>query len=146
MDPLYNIDWSHGAREINTWNGAWQGIDAPVTKTWMDVKILTTEAQSKQIFIKGTYERITPLRYEGTFDNNHIWIYEKEENLNILLPATTPENWRLNKITAMIGSNVFKIQDFNIGHGMVEVPCRIPTKNSLLVGYQFDILYDTAVH
>ena len=46
----------------------------------------------------------------------------------------------------MIGSNVFKIQDFNIGHGMVEVPCRIPTKNSLLVGYQFDILYDTAVH
>ena len=68
MDPAPNITaGSIEGRDMD--NGSiedkWSGLDeAPVRKMpWIDLKTLTG-AQKKEVFLKGTFERICPLRYE----------------------------------------------------------------------------------
>ena len=127
----------------------WSGLDeGPVRKIpWIDLKTLTG-AQKKEVFLKGTFERICPLRYECTFNKtNKISIFEQNENLKITFPGSVTDNfgdWNILKVTAMIGSksNVF-IFDGSIRHGMVEVPFRIPN-NLFGLEYQYDILYTAA--
>ena len=68
LDPAPNITaGSIGGRDMD--NGSiedkWSGLDeGPVRKIpWIDLKTLTG-AQKKEVFLKGTFERICPLRYE----------------------------------------------------------------------------------
>ena len=152
MDPAPNItagtiegrDMDNGSIEDK-----WSGLDeGPVRKIpWIDLKTLTG-TQKKEVFLKGTFERICPLRYEGTFDGtNKISIFEQNENLNLIFPGQLSDNfgdWKILQVTAMIGSktNVFSF-DGNIRPGMVEAPFRIPN-NLLGLEYQYDILYTAA--
>ena len=146
MDPAPNITaGSIGGRDMD--NGSiediWKPDEAPVRKIpWIDLKTLTG-AQKKEVFLKGTFERICPLRYEGTFDEtNKISIFEENENLKLIFPGQLSDNfgdWKILQVTAMIGS---KTNVFNFD-GMVEASFRIPN-NLLGLEYQYDILYTAA--
>ena len=76
MDPAPNITAEFiGDRGMD--NGSiedkWSGLDeGPVRKIpWIDLKTLTG-AQKKEVFLKGTFERICPFRYECK--NNKLYL------------------------------------------------------------------------
>ena len=151
MDPAPNItaesiegrDMDNGSIEDK-----WSGLDeGPVRKIpWIDLKTLTG-AQKKEVFLKGTFERICPLRYEGIFDKtNKISIFEQNENLKLIFPGQLSDNlgdWKILQVTAMIGSKTNVFRNIRPGPGMVEAPFRIPN-NLLGLEYQYDILYTAA--
>jgi len=137
-------DGDPAMKKSNTLKEEWTNLAGPPEKgfvktrekVWMKMDVIGIGERDIKIKIKGLFERINPLTYSATFEDNNFFIYEKDEQLKMNFPLVL----KLSK-----GRYVYKFADLGsssckttYGEVSEEIPDTSPTGEKK---YQFELLF-----
>jgi len=128
-------------KKSNTLKEEWTNLAGPAEerfvktreKVWMKMDVISIGERDIKIKIRGLFERINPLTYSATFEDNKFFIYEKDEQIKMNFP-----------MVLKLFSKTYKFADHTVsGVGEVgevseEIPDTSPTGEQK---FQFELLF-----
>jgi len=123
-----------------------------LTKTWMNLTTECTQGGMYRAYITGLYERMNPLRYDASFDNCTLRLFEEGGGINILVDKVIIRSniiYQLQSMKMKIGNNMLgdwqyigtgEVNLHGVQHEYVEIAVDSPTEEvNFLVDAKFRV-------